>query len=124
MTHVSGRRPQHNEERSAELKRLYRDRVQYAEALGGFVEAAAQRPDSELARLARERRVVVPPEEGFLAAAATAVAAVRRAEQRWRELPIGGELVLTWPAYRRIAPAPAGRRRDRRRGRVTSSRAR
>jgi hypothetical protein len=124
MTHVSGRRPPHAEERSSELKRLYRDRVQYAEALGGFVEAAAHRPDAELAVLARQRLIGRPLDDRFLTAAATAVAAVRRAEQQWRELPIGAELVLTWPARRKVAPPRAEQRRAGRRGRGTPSAAR
>jgi hypothetical protein len=118
MTHVSGRRPPHAAERSAELKRLYRDRVQYAELLGGFVEAAAHLPDADLGPLARRTFVHREPDGRFLAAAAKAVAAVRRAEQQWRELPVGSELVLAWPGHRKIA-APVGRAsRDRRRGRA------
>src|SRR5690349_18072136 len=51
MTHVSGRRPPHAAERSAELIREYRDHLQRAELLGGFIEAAAHQPEAAMHRL-------------------------------------------------------------------------
>jgi hypothetical protein len=35
-------------------------------------------------------------------------------EQRWQALPVGGQLMLEWPAQRRIT-APAGRGRPKER---------
>jgi hypothetical protein len=123
MTHVSGRRPPHVTERSDELKRAYRDRLQRAELLGGLVESAAHRPDADLAGMARTTLTAIGPDAPGLAAVAGAVTALRRAEERWRTLPIGTRLVLDWPAHRRIAPVGSRQRRDRGRGRTRSSRA-
>jgi hypothetical protein len=123
MTHVSGRRPPHATDRSDELKRAYRARLMSAELLGGFVETAAHRPDADLARLARDAFRTGAPDRPGLDALSAAVAALRRAEQRWRALSVGDRLLLHWPARRRVAPVPARQRRDRGRGRTRSSRA-
>jgi hypothetical protein len=120
MSHVSGRRPPHAAERSTELKRAYRDQLHRAELLGGLVESAATLPDAELPRLAK---AMFPQHTPNLDAVAAAVAALRRAEQRWRDLPIGAELVLDWPARRRLSQLAQRRPRDRRRGRPNPSRA-
>jgi hypothetical protein len=111
MTHICGRRPPHARERSEALIREYRDRLQRAELLGGFVESAAQRPEADLPSLAaRTFRDGPRPDD---AALVRAVAALRRAEERWRAVPVGGRLVLDWPGHRRIAPLPVRRGRER-----------
>jgi hypothetical protein len=125
MTHVSGRRPPHAAERSTALIRQYRDNLQRAELLGGLIETAAHRPEAsepldlavrrpggDLARLAAKAfsdGSPLPSPEKL----AGAVAAVRDAELRWRALPIGGQLVLEWPAHRRIATPSSRGSRDR-----------
>lgn len=98
MRHVSGRRPPHAAERSAQLKRERAQRIQEAEALADVV-----------GRLARGAAVL--PREladaGFDAARLTAAAdAVRDAGRRWAGLRPGDEWVVEW---RR--PQPRGRRR-------------
>lgn len=107
MKHVSGRRPPHAAERSAALIAAYRDRLQRAELIGGFVEAAAHRSSVGLAERAEQRFTTLPSADRpalDAVAVAGAVAALHRAEQRWQELPFGGALVLAWPARRRLAP--------------------
>lgn len=104
MTHVSGRRPPHAAERSAELIRANRDRLQRAELIGGFVEAAAHAGDADLGTLHRQW-LTTRAEALDLPAAELAVTALRRAEARWREVPVGGELTVHWPADRRT-PTP------------------
>jgi hypothetical protein len=117
MTHVSGRRAPHAAERSSALIRQYRDQLQRAELIGGFVEMAAHRPDADLARLAAEglssRSSPIPS----LEALAGAVAALRQAELDWRALPIGGQMVVEWPAHRRLNAASERRPRDKARAR-------
>ena len=112
MKHVSGRRPPHVAERSVALIREYRDRLGRAELLGGFIESAAHRPDADLPRLAAQAFTTRAATPG-LEAMAGAVAALRRAEQRWRALPIGGQVVLDWPAHRRITAAPVRRPKEK-----------
>lgn len=115
MKHVSGRRPPHAAERSVALIRQYRDRLQRAELLGGFVESVAHRPEADLGRLIGEAFRSRPADAPGIEATGRAAAALREAEQRWRALPIGAHLVLDWPAHRRItAPAP-NQKLDRRR---------
>lgn len=122
MTHVSGRRPPHAEQRSTELKRTHRDSLQRAELLGGLVESVAQQPEPDVRWLAQEMFKNVPAGAPSVDAIRTAVAALRRTEQRWRELPVGGSLVMHWPAHRRVAP-PRRQSPDRGRGRARRSRA-
>ncbi|MEV4618520.1 hypothetical protein AB0J74_07430 [Asanoa sp. NPDC049573] len=102
MTHQSGRRPPHAADRSAALIRAYRDRIQHAELLGGFVEAAAAKPAADLAKLTTQwfasRPADAPPPDQ----ARSAVAALHAAEARWREIPVGGTLTLDWPAHRSL----------------------
>src|SRR6185437_15670249 len=54
MTHVSGRRPPHAADRSAELIRAHRPSLQRAELVGGFVERLAEEGDADLHRVMRE----------------------------------------------------------------------
>ena len=103
MTHVSGRGPPHAAERSAELIRANRDRLQRAELIGGFVERAAAVPDADLDRLAAQQGAD-PFTVGDRAAVMRAVAALRAAQETWARLDIGAELTLTWPRHRRLVP--------------------
>lgn len=110
MTHQSGRRPPHAAERSTALIREYRDRIQHAELLGGFVEAAAAQPTADLGKLAAQwfatRPEDAPPKEAVRAA----VAALLATAERWRAVPVGGSLTVEWPAYRSLARRRAARR--------------
>jgi hypothetical protein len=109
MTHESGRRPPHAADRSAALIREHRDRINAAEGLGGFVEAAAE-PGADLPSLTAQwfsiRPDNTPPPELVRAA----VAALHEAEERWRSIPVGGKLVLHWPGHRCLRPSRATRR--------------
>ncbi|MEV0134636.1 hypothetical protein AB0H83_40020 [Dactylosporangium sp. NPDC050688] len=103
MTHVSGRRPPHAAERSAELIRANRDRLQRAELIGGFVERAAAVPDADLDRLAAQQGADPLSGTGKVAVR-RAVAALRAAQETWAALPVGAQLTLTWPRHRRMVP--------------------
>jgi hypothetical protein len=114
MTHVAGRRPPHAADRSATLLREHRGWIQRAELLGGFVEAAAHRPVAELPGLTAQWFATDPGGAPGLDASRRAIAALHRAGERWRALAIGEQLVLDWPAHRRVAAArPARRPRQR-----------
>ncbi|TQS43294.1 hypothetical protein [Cryptosporangium phraense] len=114
MTHVSGRRPPHAAERSAELIRTHRDRLQRAELIGGFVEAAAAGDD--IGALYRQW-FATQTDPVPVAEVSRAVAALHAAEARWGALAIGAELTLEWPGTRRLTPPPTKREAVRRRGR-------
>ncbi len=118
MRHVQGRRPPHAAERSAELKRAYRDRVMRAEMLANLVEAVAALDDpsaAEIRRLARAKLSAAPgavPGAGVVPAP-EAIAAAARAMQveaaRWARLRPGEELEYEWPSWRaptRLVPRP------------------
>jgi hypothetical protein len=107
MTHVSGRRPPHAAERSAELIRAHRQSLQRAELIGGFVERVAH---GEVGADAARRYFSTAPEISLdLAALRGAVDALRDAEARWRALPVGGQLTCHWPSYRRLFAVQAAR---------------
>ncbi|GAA3386413.1 hypothetical protein [Cryptosporangium minutisporangium] len=112
MTHVSGRRPPHAAERSIELIRAHRDRLQRAELIGGFVESAAHQEDADRSSLYRLSfsTLADPPD---VPAVERAVTALQRAEERWRALPIGADLTLTWPGNRRLPAVPLNKRLSR-----------
>jgi hypothetical protein len=110
MRHLSGRRPPHAADRSAELKRTQRSRVMRAELLANLVEAVAvlddQSPD-RIMRLTREKLSVVPivepgmdPGEVIAVPPPQALVAAARALQveaaRWARLRVGEELVYEW----------------------------
>jgi hypothetical protein len=102
MAHQSGRRPPHAADRSAALIRAYRDRIQRAEVLGGFVEAAAAKPGADLAKLAAQWFATRPDDVPPADLARAAVDALHAAEERWRAVPVGGTLSLEWPAHRSV----------------------
>jgi hypothetical protein len=121
MSHHGGRRRPHAAERSAALIRANRGRLQRAELIGGFVERIAAMRDptpAQVRSLAAGYLATLPDSDVDLILAATAAAALRAMADRWRALPIGGELTVDWPSGCRMhAPAlalagrrPAGRR--------------
>jgi hypothetical protein len=137
MQHVRGRRPPHAAERSAGLKRAYRDRVFRAELLANLVEAVAALDDpsvEEIRRLTGTKLAALPGAVADARAdsfvpAPEAIAAAARAMQvaaaRWARLRPGGELEYEWPSWRvpsRLVPRPRnpgdrGNPRRRSRGR-------
>jgi hypothetical protein len=122
MTHVSGRRPPHATDRSAAMIRVHRDSLQRAEMIGGMVEHLAEHGDADLHKvmamaLATRPELVLDP-----TAVRRAVYDLRAAAERWRSVPVGGQLTCHWPAYRKLVPPRAPRVRHARRGRVAASR--
>jgi hypothetical protein len=122
MTHVSGRRPPHAADRSAELIRAHRQSLQRAELIGGFIERLAH---GEIGLDALRRYFATAPEISLDPAAVQgAVDALHTAEARWRALPIGGQVACHWPGYRRLSMAQSarsGRTAQSRRSRATAS---
>lgn len=102
MTHQFGRRPPHAAERSAALIREYRDRIQRAELLGGFVEAAAAQTGADLGKLAAQWFATRPEDGPSDEATRSAIAALHAAADRWRAVPVDGSMTVEWPAYRRV----------------------
>jgi hypothetical protein len=122
MSHKAGRRPPHAAERSAELLRSHRDRMQRAELLAAIAQRVAKLPSASadaISRMLREWFYAMPDPGVDTAAIAGAAEALRRAEQEWRALPVGGALQLDWPGSRRIRlSAPAQRHRRPRARRI------
>jgi hypothetical protein len=116
MHHHGGRRPPHAAERSAALIRAHRDRLHRAELLGGFVERAAAAPDPSPAGIAPLARVYLsklPAADMDLDRLAAAARALHEMAARWRAVPVGGSLVVEWPARLRLPAAPPARRQPR-----------
>ena len=121
MRHVRGRRPPHIGDRSARLKRAYRDRILRSEMLGDLVEtiAALDSPSAdEIRRLTGTKlsvlRLPEPPSPDALAAAARAL---QVEAARWARLRPGEELRYDWalPVPHQVPPLrDLGDRRDRR----------
>lgn len=104
MRHLRGRRPPHITERSALLKRAYRDRILRSELLGDLVEtiAALDAPSAaEIRRLTGTKlsvlRMPEPPSPEALAAAARSL---QVEAARWARLRPGEELRYEWPSCR------------------------
>jgi hypothetical protein len=108
MRHVRGRRPPHVTERSAQLKRTYRERILRSEMLGNLVEAIAALDNPSAAdirrltgtKLAMLRMPEPPPPEAL----ARAARSLQVEAARWARLRPGQELGYEWPSWR--APAP------------------
>ena len=109
MSHQSGRRPPHAAERSAALVRTYRDRIQRAELLAGLVEAAANQPGADVAKLIARSFTTRPEDAPQKEMVQAAVVALVAAKDRWRALSVGDTLPLVWPAYRSLR-LPSARR--------------
>ena len=129
MTHVSGRRPPHAADRSAELIRVHRPSLQRAELIGGFVERIAEASagasrglgDADLHKAMRESFATQPDLVLDVRGVRRAVYSLLAAAERWRGVAVGGQLTCHWPGYRRLVPPMAARNRRNRRGRVTPS---
>ncbi|GAA3293027.1 hypothetical protein GCM10020218_069150 [Dactylosporangium vinaceum] len=116
MHHESGRRPPHAGERSADMIREHRDRLQRAELIGGLCERAAAVPEAQLPRF----HAVEPFMPVTIEQLRGAVAALHRAQSAWSALDVGGELTLVWPGHRRLETPARRQPRERtgtRRGR-------
>jgi len=116
MRHVRGRRPPHATERSAELKRRYRDRLLRAELLANLAESVAALDDpslDEIRRLTGTKLAVLrdaaPPPEAIAAAAR----ALQVEAARWARLRPGEELRYEWRLEAPRVPRPRDPR-DRR----------
>jgi hypothetical protein len=114
MRHVRGRRPPQTCERSADLKRKYRDRVLRAELLADLVESVAALDDpsaEEIRRLTGAKLAVLrgtaPPPEAIAAAAR----ALQVEAARWARLRPGEELRYEW---RLMVPPQVPRPRESR----------
>lgn len=122
---VSGRRPPHAAERSAALIKEAGRQLTAAELYVGVVREVAREGKEhdwpgvcarldEVWRPFREARKAVSRE-----AVLRACRALREAESRWRELPVGGSVTVEWRAR-----PDGGARRGRGRGSLSSSKAR
>ena len=123
MTHVSGRRPPHAAARSAEMIRVHRDSLQRAEVIGGFVEHLVDHGDADLQKVMRMALSTRPDVVLDQASVRRAVYALREAAERWRTVPVGGQLTCHWPAYRKLVLPLKPRNRQNRRGRLQRSQA-
>lgn len=122
MRHLGGRRPPHAADRSARLKRAYRDRIMRSELLGDLVEtiAALDNPSAdEIRRLTGSKLAVLhmpaPPSPDALAAAARSL---QVEAARWARLRPGDELRYEWAfgvPHRAPPLRDLGDQRDRRR---------
>lgn len=112
MRYVRGRRPPPAAERSAELKRKYRDRVLRAELLADLVESVAGLDDptpGEIRRLTKIKLAVLPGAAPPPDAIAAAARALQVEAARWARLRPGEELRYDW---RLGVPPPVPRPRD------------
>jgi len=111
MHHLSGRRPPHAAERSAQFKRAQRDRIRRAELLANLVEEIALLDEPTTAgimRLAQAKLSAIPmtepgnnPADVVALPPPEVLAAAARALQveaaRWARLRVGEELQYEWP---------------------------
>jgi hypothetical protein len=102
MQHVSGRRPPHARERSAELLAGFGRRGLRAEVLASFVECVAgldHPSDTQIMTLAATRLTVLPDSGADVepAAVAAAAQALQVEAARWARLRVGEELSYDWP---------------------------
>lgn len=112
MRHLRGRRPPHAAERSADLKRKYRDRLLRAERLANLVEsvAALEDPTPEaIRRLTGTKLAVLTGTAPAPEAVAAAASALQVEAARWARLRPGQELQYEWPARRVRIPRQAPR---------------
>jgi hypothetical protein len=100
MQHVSGRRPPHARERSAEQLAGFAERGLRAEAMASLVEgvAALDHPSaSQIKALAAARLSVLPDPDVDPAVIASAAMALQVEAARWARLRVGEELSYDWP---------------------------
>lgn len=120
MTYLGGRRPPHAAQRSTTLMKAYSSNLGRAEHVAGLVARLADldRPDAAaVQRLAATWLSVLPPAQYPLTGmfgpdgqfdadrVLRAVERLRQAGAHWRAVPVGGELIRTWPPYRRLRAA-------------------
>ncbi len=121
MRHLRGRRPPHAGERSAELKRRYRERVLRSELLADLAETVAALDDpslDEIRRITGTKLAVLRGTAPRPEAIAVAARALQVEAARWARLRPGEELRYEWllevpPRIPR--PREPGDRRDPRR---------
>jgi hypothetical protein len=100
MRYVSGRRPPHAAERSAQLLRGFRPQGLRAELLADLVSSAAaldHMTQQEIRRLADDKLSVLPETDVDPAAIAAAARALQVEASRWARLRVGEELCYEWP---------------------------
>jgi hypothetical protein len=97
MQHVSGRRPPHARERSADLLAGFRQRGLRAEVLASFVECLDHPSDTQIMTLAATKLSVLPDPDVEPAAVAAAAQALQVEAARWARLRVGEELSYDWP---------------------------
>jgi hypothetical protein len=100
MQYVSGRRPPHAAERSAQLKRSFREQGLRAELLADLVSSAAALDTlnrDTIRRLADQKLSVLPAPRVDPVAIAAAARALQVEAARWARLRVGEELSYEWP---------------------------
>jgi hypothetical protein len=102
MRHVSGRRPQHAQERSRELLAIFQSRGLRAEVLANFVQRVAgldHPSDIQIMTLAATQLSVLPDADADVepAEVAAAAQALQVEAARWARLRVGEELSYEWP---------------------------
>jgi len=116
MQHVSGRRPPHARQRSAELLASFGPRGLRAEALANFVEGVAglDHPSAaQILALAATRLSVLSDADVDPAVIAAAARALQVEAARWARLRVGEELSYEWPRTRLAALSRARARKPR-----------
>ncbi len=100
MRYVSGRRPPHATERSAQLLRGFRREGLRAELLADLVSSAAtldQMTPEAIRRLADAKLSVLPETDVDPVVIAAAARALQVEAARWARLRVGEELCYEWP---------------------------
>ena len=100
MRYVSGRRPPHAAERSAQLLRGFRRPGLRAELLADLVSSAAaldHMTQQKIRRLAEDKLSVLPETDVDPAVIAAAARALQVEASRWARLRDGEELCYEWP---------------------------
>jgi hypothetical protein len=100
MQHVSGRRPPHAAERSAQLKRTFGGQGLRAELFADLVSSAAALgtlTQDKIRRLAQDKLSVLPEADVDPVVIAVAARALQVEAARWARLRVGEELCYEWP---------------------------
>ena len=100
MRYVSGRRPPHAAERSAQLKRAFQREGLRAELLADLVSSAAALDTmtaDTIRRLADAKLSVLPDRDVDPVVIAAAARALQVEAARWARLRVGEELCYEWP---------------------------
>jgi hypothetical protein len=100
MQYLSGRRPPHAAQRSAELIRNFAGPGRRAELIANLVEVVAALDNTaadQIRQLARTQLAALPDPEVDPAAIAAAATAMQVEASRWARLRVGEELSYAWP---------------------------